>query len=381
MTFFARVRQKLGREKPAGRPEEKTMDGTVTIADKPPCGLLDLPAISATVPNFDRLYACETSEATLVLPASRRGGPAPERQRIVSVRNRYTFEETLFNPHRAHRPMMTIGSAAPVAAEDAACDLCDPVGSMAREPCGDHAASSSSCCYVAANIAPCAARHVLVVSRAPVHWPDTGPATLLADLLATAARWVAALDDPSLTHASVAWDHGPRASASQCHLHWQLVARPGRFFGRAEQMHDAAVRYGAAHPASPGFWPDVVAVHAALGLCVAIGDGVSVLAWLTPVRERELVVVGPAAGAPAFARGLQLAMATLLSTATRSFSLALTFELPSSPSYPAVARMVDRGDDASPPRRSDAGAMEFYGASDVATDPFDLGRSLRCTPP
>ena len=78
--------------------------------------------------------------------------------------------------------------------------------------------------------------------------------------------------------------------------------------------------------------------------------------------------------------------ATLLYTAlqtliqelhVRSISCGITFE-PRDPKvapYPAIARCVDRGNPFD--RRNDVGAMEFYGAYNVASDPFAVGKALR----
>ncbi|CAA9437713.1 MAG: Polyribonucleotide nucleotidyltransferase (polynucleotide phosphorylase), partial [uncultured Rubrobacteraceae bacterium] len=45
--------------------------------------------------------------------------------------------------------------------------------------------------------------------------------------------------------------------------------------------------------------------------------------------------------------------------------------------FPAVVRIVDRGDPAN--RTSDIGAMELYAAPVVASDPFRIAEALRST--
>jgi hypothetical protein len=114
---------------------------------------------------------------------------------------------------------------------------------------------------------------------------------------------------------------------------------------------------------------------------------VTALASLTPIKERELWVVGQpgmdelhAAFTSMVAR---VAVAYRDALGVRAFNLALQ-RPPLDPdraardgwqSLPPLVRIVDRGDPDS--RSSDIGAMELYAASVVGSDPFEVAEQLR----
>jgi hypothetical protein len=131
----------------------------------------------------------------------------------------------------------------------------------------------------------------------------------------------------------------------------------------------------------------MVSVHRDLGLVVGESDGVTAFASLTPIKERELWIVGvPGMDErdPAFASMLaRLAIAYRDVLGVRAFNLVLQrppLDAVQAPGYdwerlPPLVRMVDRGNPDS--RSSDIGAMELYAASVVGADPFSVAADLR----
>jgi len=123
---------------------------------------------------------------------------------------------------------------------------------------------------------------------------------------------------------------------------------------------------------------DIVAVHRDLGLVRDIGDA-ALLAHVTPIKERELLLVGPAGGDERDRSFIDALSRTLIAyrdrIGVRSFNLAV-WRPPLGDGaeawgwLPAIARIVDRGDPFQ--RSSDIGAMELYGTPIVATDPYYL---------
>jgi hypothetical protein len=175
------------------------------------------------------------------------------------------------------------------------------------------------------------------------------------------------------------WDAGPRASASQVHQHMQISITADRYFSRAEHARQSALRYEQRFPGA-NFWSDVAEVHERLGLGFRLGSAI-LLSHVCPIKERELIVIGPSATAPEFGELLAIGLMSLRDDiGTRAFSLAVTFEaIPDFSgwpiNYPAIARVVDRGSPID--LRSDVGAMEFYGANNVGADPFQIAPFLR----
>jgi len=304
---------------------------------------------------------------------------AVRHQPIVRVTNRATLESTIFAPLRARRPMDGAG-AGDLAAEIAATEgdpFCHPETGTPAETDGRVRGRHMT---TGANAAQADAHHaVLVFDR---HDPLAFDAELVTDLLVTGRAWADRTHaaDPEATAYLLAWNCLWRAGGSIVHGHAQAVV--GR--GRPHAAVDRFVRDAAAHRAATGrhLVADLVAAHRDLGLAVD-ADGVSVLAHLTPRKEREVLVVGPPDGDerdPAFAAAVTRALLAYRDRLeVRSFNLAL-WRRPLGATESRwdgigpLVRLVDRGDLFS--RSSDIGAMELYGTPIVGSDPYEVVAAL-----
>eukprot|EP00760_Papus_ankaliazontas_P028843 PhM_4_TR4024/c0_g1_i1/m.47066 len=372
-------------------------------ATRAPEKIYDLPTFLSHDSNkqraktFQRIYEVEEHSGRMQIPdkfaqrvrsmfASYPGGTENldfiEKQTVLTTSNRYTNELSMFNEVRRYRP----GYAERLAPElehkfeamvnasmGDKCDFChhrvavDVFGSI-------HGAH----CYIASNVAKYHGWHALVV--ASEHHPLKFSAAAIEDYLTTAYRWFSAVraQDPLAAFPHLMWDAGPRAAASQVHQHLQLIMTKKKYLARAEQTRLDAARYELKYPAA-NYWADVAAAHDAVGLAVRLGP-CAVMSSVTPIKERELIVVCASGADPSFARLLYIALRTMIDdVGTRAFSAGITFE-PLMAShreshYPAVARIVDRG----PPTetRNDVGAMEFFGSYNVGADPYHIMPFLR----
>ena len=156
--------------------------------------------------------------------------------------------------------------------------------------------------------------------------------------------------------------------------HAQALLARGRHHAALDRFLRDADRYRQAHAAD--LVADLAEVHRDLGLARELPGGVTVLAHLTPIKERELLVVGrPGMDErdPAFTDAVWRALSAYRDRlGVRSFNLAL-WRAPlaeEAASLPPMVRMVDRGDPMSRP--SDIGAMELYGTPIVGSDPYDV---------
>jgi hypothetical protein len=139
------------------------------------------------------------------------------------------------------------------------------------------------------------------------------------------------------------------------------------------------------------YFADLTATHRALGLEIADGTAVS-FASLTPVKEREVVLLAPGAvgrlpngqaGADEAWRALVDGVVRLIVAYRRMGVLAFDLALFGPPvdgdaewaDFPTAVRLVDRGDPLS--TTADVAAMELFGSSIVAHDPFAVARALR----
>jgi len=298
-------------------------------------------------------------------------------QRIVKVTNRVTLEGTLFNELRASRPLDT-GVSVDLDREIAATEgdpFCRPEEGTPADVFGrvrgEHATTAS-------NIAKYDGFHGVVV------FDDHNPLRLtpekVSDYVAVGLEWGRrALEaDPQALYPFLMWNCLWRAGGSIIHGHAQVTATRGTHYPKVERLRRAASSYAAEHGSD--YFADLYGIHEALGLSIPL-RGVRAFASLTPVKEKELVVIGRGPEDEALHRAVGALLQGYVNVlGARAFNVAF-YMPPLGPTeedwsdFPTVVYIVDRGDPAN--RTSDIGAMELYAASVVASDPFRVAHLLR----
>lgn len=355
----------------------------------------ELPARIAGLPaeareRVERLFA--------VLVVTGRSDPPPEMtewliqhfgsveavrsQTVVRVTNRWTLDGTHFSLLRGRRPMegSSAGEFAKIVADSEGGPFCSPETDTPADSWGRvrgrHAVTG-------ANAAQYDAHHGVIVFDH--HDPLAFSADSVRDLFEVARSWAdqSRAADPDASAYLLIWNCGWRAGGSVVHGHAQVLLGPDGHYARVERLRRDAAGYRQA--VGEAYLADLVAAHRDLGLVAHEADGVAVLASLTPIKERELLVVGrPGTDerAPAFAGTVArtlLAYRDVLGV--RAFNLAL--HRPPLGEAGAtgwedigpVVHIVDRGDPGS--RNSDIGAMELFVGSVVGSDPFATAALLR----
>jgi hypothetical protein len=300
---------------------------------------------------------------------------AVREQTVVKVTNPATWEATLFSPLRSRRPRDVAGHGdlAAVIRDTEGGPFCHP---ESNTPADTFGRVRGARVVTGANAALAEAHHgVIVFDR---HDPLDFDAELIADVLATGRAWAerARSDDPGAGNYVLVWNCLWRAGGSIVHGHAQALLGAGPHVARLERLRRDVERYRTVSGAN--LVEDIVAIHRDLGL-VRDFDGGALVANLTPIKEREMLIVG-AAGSdeldPSFVDALSRALIAYRDrVGVRSFNLALwTPPLGDGAAawrwLPPMVRIVDRGDPFE--RSSDIGAMELYGTPIVASDPYDL---------
>lgn len=306
---------------------------------------------------------------------------AVREQAVVHVTSRAIGESTIISPLRGRRPMDRGRSEPDFEAELVEHEgdpFCEPTTGTPADPygrvAGDHVVAR-------ANAALADAHHaVLVFDR---HDPLAFDRALVSDVLQTGRAWAehARASDPVAVNYLLIWNCLWRAGGSIVHGHAQALLGSGTHYQQLERFRRDVAGYAATHRGD--LVEELVAVHRSLGLTIDVADGVTLLASLTPRKERELWLVAEAGTeetAPAFAYALGSTLEAYRDrVGVRSFNLAL-WRPPLAngagwEGVPPIVRIVDRGDPASRP--SDIGAMELFGTPIVSADPFDLIEQLR----
>jgi hypothetical protein len=372
-----------------------------------------LPQIIAALPDDERsltnrLFQIDLAEGELVPPPEMMpwlektfGSAAVAlHQQIVRVTNRWTFEGATFNPLRSRRPgsgttSSMVSALSPelrARIEDSGGDdFCDP---LHRTPADTFGRVQSKHVITAGNIAKADGWHsVGIFDR---HNPLEIDSELVTEMLSTAGEWAdrAHTSDPSARFLFLLWNCLWRAGASLVHGHIQMTLSHQMAHARVEHLRAVARRY--LLETGDDYFVDLARVHRALGLCVA-DDKIDWYASLTPVKEREIVLIAPTyqdgALQPEELGILSEPLFTTLSCLQRQMGVlsfnAGIFGPPLAASgqkpvgeqekdwtgFPLVARLVDRGNPLS--TTSDIAGLELFGSSVVASDPFEVACILQ----
>jgi hypothetical protein len=298
-------------------------------------------------------------------------------QRIVKVTNRVTLEGTLFNELRASRPLDT-GLNLDLDREIAATEgdpFCRPEEGTPADVFGRVEGAHAT---TASNVAKYDGFHGVVVfdDHNPLHLTPEK----VSDYVSVGLDWGRrALEaDPEAMYPFLMWNCLWRAGGSIIHGHAQVTATQGSHYPKVERLRRAAASYGREHGSD--YFADLHRVHDALGLGIPL-EGVRAFASLSPVKEKELVVIGDEPDDASLSRAVgALLRGYVEDLGVRAFNVAF-YMPPLGPTkedwsgFPTVVFIVDRGDPAN--RTSDIGAMELYAASVVASDPFRVAEVLR----
>lgn len=296
-----------------------------------------------------------------------------ERQRIINIHNHWTGEGALFNSLRAERPGMgaaerekeqsTIHKLIRDSSRD--CDFCQPEKYTPEDVFGR---LKGKHCITGANIAKYDTwSSIIFFDR---HHPLEFAPEEVADYLETGWAWFLKVQkqDPDNTYPTFLWNCLPRAGASQIHGHAQILMSR-RPYGKFRALRKAAARYQ--HQNNGDYFQDLYEAHQAVGL--ATGDGeLGLVASLTPVKEKELIILSRKSPykSEKVKKTIYSALRIFLDVlGVTSFNLSIMGPpMNQEDDTPYLVRLVDRGSMLK--STADMGAMELYGSSVIADDPY-----------
>ncbi|MCX6021328.1 MAG: hypothetical protein NTZ05_06295 [Chloroflexi bacterium] len=301
---------------------------------------------------------------------------AVQEQRVVRVTNLMTLDDSFFNELRARRPMdMKNGFDLEEFSKEIPNDpLAAP---LTGTPADTFGRIESQYAVTASNVAKPDALSGLVVfnDRNPLHFTREQ----VIDYITTATRWAEAghAVDPSAKYYLFMWNCLWRAGASLVHGHAQMMLGRDMHYGKIEHLRQTALRYRQIFAGN--YFEDLYRAHEAVGAGFEL-DGVRVLAHLTPVKEKETLLLADRLDENLMSRIYDALACLRDQLGVHSFNL--TIAMPPLggtdedwSGFPVLVRVVDRGDHQA--RTSDIGAMELYAASIISSDPMSVARRLR----
>ncbi|MGB3632458.1 MAG: hypothetical protein WA982_00305 [Rubrobacteraceae bacterium] len=302
---------------------------------------------------------------------------AVREQEIIKVTNLVTLEGSIFNGLRASRPSDT-GTDLKLEEEISETEgdpFCSPETGTPADTFGRIRGKHST---TASNIAKYDGFHGVIVfdDHNPLHFTPEK----VDDYINVGLQWgrKAFEEDPEARYFFLMWNCLWRAGGSILHGHAQATATRNMHYPKVEHLRRSAERYTSDH--GTNYFDDLYRAHDSLGLSFTCSDGVRGFASLTPIKDKELILLADDIEDEA----LHQTVARILKSYVEELGVS-TFNVafytpPLGPSdedwsgFPTVVRLVDRGDPAS--RTSDMGAMELYAASVVAADPFAVAAAL-----
>ena len=336
---------------------------------------------------FQRIFAVHTTIGYLNPPPSMHGWvehqfgsvEAVTRQKVTKVTNRITCEGTIFNGLRASRPVdirekLHIEARIINGAKEAKENLLhNPYQSTPEDLFGR---VKGKHCLTASNISKYEGLHGMIVfdDHNPLHFSKEK----IEDYLDTAWKWakIAHARDTNARYFLFIWNCLQRAGASLSHGHAQVMLGRDSHYAKIEGLRQAARCYKAEH--GTDYFDDLYRAHLSVGCALEI-EGVRALAYLTPIKEREVMLL-----ARSFTSTFKEMVHEVLACfrdrmRVTSFNLMIVTppldKVEGWEDFPVIARAVDRGYPHDP--SCDFGTMELYAASVVSSDPFEVARTLK----
>ncbi|HEX3047319.1 MAG TPA: hypothetical protein VHY08_21385 [Bacillota bacterium] len=334
--------------------------------------------------RFDRFFRVDTTLGCLNAPASMEGWIVQnfgslERvtsQKITKVTNLLTLEGALFNEIRASRPMERRADDAVQQAilQSKGDPFCQPETGTPADVFGRIRGNHS---ITASNIAKYDGYHGVVIFDE--HNPLQFDQAAIADYFETARQWGdrAHQDDPECKYFFFMWNCLWKSGASIVHGHAQMTLTRGMHYPKAEALRRTWAAYKTQYN-GVCYFKDLFEVHQSLGLAWE-WNGVKALAYLTPVKEKEIILIAPEAG-PTLYEAVYRILTNYQKVSAISFNLAMYHPPLASTAedweeFPVVVRIVDRGDPNT--KTTDVGAMELYAASVISSDPFRVAEAMQ----
>jgi galactose-1-phosphate uridylyltransferase len=359
----------------------------------PPAGrrITDLPALVEDLPPedralADRIFDVSATTGRLDPPEAMRAWietsfgsvEAVREQQIVKVTNCVILQGTLFNSLRASRPLDT-GVSVDLEREIAGTTddpFCRPQEGTPADVFGRVRGKHS---ITASNVAKYDGFHGVIVfdDHNPLHLTPEK----VSDYISVGLEWgrKALEADPEARYPFLMWNCLWRAGGSIIHGHAQVTATRGAHYPRVEHLRRAAAAYRAEHGSD--YFDDLYRVHDSLGLAIPVEGDVRAFASLSPLKEKELVVIGESPEDEPLRRTVGALLESYVrALGVQTFNVAF-YMPPLAPvdedwsGFPTVVHLVDRGSPAN--RTSDIGAMELYAAPVVTSDPFRVADILR----
>jgi len=305
-----------------------------------------------------------------------------EIQKIIKIYNKWTMEGALFNRLRASRPGMRqenvdeqkkkVYKLIEKSAQN--CDFCKPEKYTPEDVFGRIKGKNS---ITGANIAKYDAWSSMIIFRK--HDPLEFNLEELYDYIETGFKWFKQVyqHDEEFKYPFLLWNCLEKAGASQVHGHAQILMSKGGSYGKFELLKKAASEYRKENERD--YFRDLYKLHELIGLGMALDEDIHIFANITPVKEKEMVILTPFSPSKSYSvvKAIFNTLRCYIDVlGVTSFNMAIycpSFD--DQDDLPYIVRIVDRGSIFK--STADIGAMELYGSSVISDDPYTVIKAFR----
>ena len=299
-------------------------------------------------------------------------------QRVIRVTNLVTGEEALFNKLRESRPIKTISICEVPASDIGNMVEPDPFDKPLLDTPEDvFGRIEGEYCISASNVAKYEGFHGVIIFNEPD--PLRFNKEQVVDYIDTGYEWAqkAHSVDSEAKYYLFMWNCGGRAGASLPHGHAQVMLGRSKHYARVEQLRRAAISYRQQY--GTNYFDDLYSAHSAFGVGFE-STGTKVLTYLTPVKEKEVVLFEKELGRTLKEKLYEVLACFRDEMRVTAFNVVLLIPPIAHTDedwegFPAIIRIVDRGNVVS--KASDIGTMELYAANVIASDPFEITKLLK----
>jgi len=338
---------------------------------------------------FDRFYSLSERESFMKIPKSMVPWVKSQfgslsvvtNQKIIDIRNKFTFEAAAFNELRSMRPSVK----QPFDDKEIRIEKGDNFSKPEKfTPIDEFGRIKGKFTTTSANVAKYDAFHSLIIFKE--HNPLKFTEAELKDHLDTADKWFSIVNKKNKTYCYpfLMWNCLWRSGASIIHGHMQMLMTEGQHYPKLEMLNQVKEFYREKYDGA--YFEDLIRIHEALGLTKKYKN-FTIVVYLTPVKEKELLIFSNGKNKSnktigAYSGVLNKVLSSLLNLGVNSFNMG--FYIPPIGNekdnelwkgFPLFFRIIDRGDLAS--KTTDIGGMELYaGLNIIESDPFKLIKKL-----
>ncbi len=293
-------------------------------------------------------------------------------QKVVKTYNKWTGSGSLFNSLRAGRPGMREEELQDqkkkideyIHKSGEGCDFCQPEIYTPEDIFGR---IKGKYCITGANIAKYDAWSSIIFFNK--HNPLDFTQDEISDYIDTGFKWFKKVknQDKSFKFPLFLWNCLPKAGASQVHGHAQILMTDNIPYAKTQFLRKIFREY--MRLTGRNYFKDLYKVHKALGL--SLDADIMGFANITPLKEKEFIIISyqnPSKSDEVKKTIHRVLRCYIDRMGMNSFNLAISCPAFGESMYPYLIQMVDRGNIFK--STADIGAMELYGSSVIADDPY-----------